>query len=156
MDELEALALALEVEKAKLRLYLRLARRTKDEGALKTFLFLAREETQHWEEAERRLLERVAREGRVPDEVDVGNLVPEVATVESRVEAIKLALRLEKLSWEFYERAAREADSASLGELFRELAREEKSHYELLKALYDSVMKTGIWMGHRDFSLEVD
>ncbi|MEO2151699.1 MAG: rubrerythrin, partial [Thermococcus sp.] len=32
----------------------------------------------------------------------------------------------------------------------------EKAHYELLKAQYDAVMKTGIWMDYQDFSLEVD
>ncbi|HIH72083.1 MAG TPA: rubrerythrin, partial [Thermococcaceae archaeon] len=40
--------------------------------------------------------------------------------------------------------------------IFNELAKVEKAHYELLKAQYDSVTKTGIWMDYQDFSLEVD
>ncbi|MEO2151280.1 MAG: ferritin family protein, partial [Thermococcus sp.] len=66
MDELEALALALEVEKAEMRFYLDLAGRTKDERARKMFLFLAREEADHWAEFEEKFLERVAEECKLP------------------------------------------------------------------------------------------
>ncbi|HIP88812.1 MAG TPA: rubrerythrin, partial [Thermococcus paralvinellae] len=62
----------------------------------------------------------------------------------------------EKLTWEFYEKAAKEAKDEAVKKIFLELAKVEKAHYELLKAQYDSIMKTGIWMDYLDFSLEVD
>ena len=158
MDELEALALALEVEKAEMKFYLDLARGTRDEKARKMFLFLAREEADHWEQFEERFLERVAEECRLPavSEELLGKLLVNAGNVESEVDAVKIGMEQEKLTWEFYERAAEEAKHEPIRRLFEELARIEKGHYELLKAQYDAVMKTGIWMDYQDFSLEVD
>ena len=158
MDELEALALALEVEKAEMRFYLDLARKTKDEKAKKMFLFLAKEEADHWEQFEERFLERVAEECKLPaiSEELLEKLLVKAEEIESEVDAVRIGMEQEKLTWEFYERAAKEARHDSVRRLFEELARIEKAHYELLKAQYDAVMKTGIWMDYQDFSLEVD
>lgn len=62
----------------------------------------------------------------------------------------------EKATWEFYEKLAEEIRDEDVRKTLRELAKVEESHYELLKAQYDSVAKTGIWMDYQDFSLEVD
>ncbi len=158
MDELEALALALEVEKAEMRFYLDLARKTKDEKAKKMFLFLAKEEADHWEQFEERFLERVAEECKLPaiSEELLEKLLVKAEEIESEVDAVRIGMEQEKLTWEFYERAAKEARHGSVRRLFEELAKIEKAHYELLKAQYDSVMKTGIWMDYQDFSLEAD
>ena len=158
MDELEALALALEVEKAEMRFYLGLARKTKDEKAKKMFLFLAKEEADHWAEFEEKFLERVAEECRLPAvrEGLLEKLLVKAGEIESEVDAVRIGMEQEKLTWEFYEKASKEARHDSVKRLFEELARIEKAHYELLKAQYDAVMKTGIWMNYQDFSLEVD
>ncbi len=159
MNELEALALALEVEKTELKFYIRLARKARDERARKMFLFLAKEEAEHWDLFEEKFLEEVVEKCELPavDREMLGKLI--VQTDEgnlSEVDAVKIGMEQEKLTWEFYEKAAEEAEHDSVRRLFEELARIEKSHYELLKAQYDSVMKTGIWMDYQDFSLEVD
>ena len=159
MNELEALALALEVEKTELKFYIRLARKARDERARKMFLFLAKEEAEHWDLFEEKFLGEVVEKCGLPavDKETLGKLI--VQTDEenlSEVDAVKIGMEQEKLTWEFYEKAAKEAEHDSVRRLFEELARIEKSHYELLKAQYDSVMKTGIWMDYQDFSLEVD
>ncbi|WP_297468836.1 ferritin family protein [Thermococcus sp.] len=158
MNELEALALALEVEKAEMKFYLDLARKTKDEKARKMFLFLAREEADHWEQFEEKFLERVAEECKLPavSEELLEKLLVKAENVESEVDAVKIGMEQEKLTWEFYEKASQEAEHESVRRIFEELAKVEKAHYELLKAQYDAVMKTGIWMDYQDFSLEVD
>ncbi|WP_297551057.1 ferritin family protein [Thermococcus sp.] len=158
MDELEALALALEVEKAEMKFYLDLARKTKDEKARKMFLFLAREEADHWEQFEEKFLEIVVEECRLPavSEELLEKLLVKAENVESEVDAVKIGMEQEKLTWEFYEKASQEAEHESVMRLFEELARIEKAHYELLRAQYDAIMKTGIWMDYQDFSLEVD
>ncbi|WP_456365149.1 ferritin family protein [Thermococcus sp.] len=158
MNEVEALALALEVEKAELRFYLRLARKAGDERARKMFLFLAKEEAEHWDEFERAFLERVAAECRLPavSEELLENLLVKEPESLSEVDAVKVGMEQEKLTWEFYEKAAKDAEHESVRRIFEELAKVEKGHYELLKAQYDSIMKTGIWMDYQDFSLEVD
>lgn len=48
MKVVDALALALEVEKTELKFYLEMARIAKEEKARKMFLFLASEEAEHW------------------------------------------------------------------------------------------------------------
>ncbi|WP_456422643.1 ferritin family protein [Thermococcus sp.] len=158
MNELEALALALEVEKEELKFYLNLARKTKDEKARKMFLFLAKEEAEHWDQFEKLFLERVAEECQLPaiNEELLEKLLVKAENIDSEVDAVKIGMEQEKLTWEFYEKAAREAEHENVRRVFEELAKIEKAHYELLKAQYDSVMKTGIWMDYQDFSLEVD
>ncbi len=159
MNELEALALALEVEKTELKFYIRLARKARDERARKMFLFLAKEEAEHWDLFEEKFLEEVVEKCELPavDREMLEKLI--VQTDEenlSEVDAVRIGMEQEKLTWEFYEKAAKEAEHDSVRRLFEELARIEKAHYELLRAQYDAVMKTGIWMDYQDFSLEVD
>ncbi len=159
MNELEALALALEVEKTELKFYLKLARKARDERARKMFLFLAKEEAEHWDLFEEKFLEDLVEKCELPavsrDLLD--RLIVRVdETGLSEVDAVKIGMEQEKLTWEFYEKAAEEAEHSSVRRLFEELAKIEKAHYELLKAQYDAVMKTGIWMDYQDFSLEVD
>ena len=62
----------------------------------------------------------------------------------------------EKLTWKFYEKAAEEVEDENIKKLFNELAKIEKTHYELLKVQYHSVMNTGMWIDRKDFNLEGD
>jgi len=159
MNELEALALALEVEKAELNFYIRLARKASDERAKRMFLFLAKEEAEHWSIFEEKFVEKLIEECELPavDRTLLEKLLVSVDEKDlSEVDAVRIGMEQEKLTWEFYEKAAKEAEHDSVRRVFEELAKVEKSHYELLKAQYDSVMKTGIWMDYQDFSLEVD
>ncbi len=158
MNELEALALALEVEKSELKFYLKLARKAKDERAKKMFLFLAGEEAEHWDLFEEKFLEALIEKCELPavDRELAEKLIVEEPETLSEVDAVKVGMEQEKLTWEFYERAAKEAEHESVRRVFEELAKVEKAHYELLKAQYDSIMRTGIWMDYQDFSLEVD
>ncbi|ASJ04760.1 ferritin-like domain-containing protein [Thermococcus barossii] len=159
MNELEALALALEVEKAELKFYIRLAKKAEDNRARRMFLFLAREEADHWELFEEKFVEKLIEKCELPA-VDLVALESLLVKADERnlseVDAVRIGMGQEKKTWEFYEKAAREAEHDDVKRVFEELARIEKAHYELLKAQYDSVMKTGIWMDYQDFSLEVD
>ncbi len=158
MKEVEALALALEVEKAELKFYIGLARRARDERARKMFLFLAGEEAEHWDTFEEKFVEVLIEKCELPavDRELLEKLTPKYEGELSEVDAVRIGMEQEKLTWEFYEQAAKEAEHDSVKRIFEELAKIEKGHYELLKAQYDSIMKTGIWMDYQDFSLEVD
>ncbi|KUK00112.1 MAG: hypothetical protein PWP49_1777 [Thermococcaceae archaeon] len=158
MKEINALALALEVEKAELRFYIEMAKRAKDERAKKMFLFLAGEEAEHWDVFEKKFVEKLLQKPEMPqvDEELLEKLTPKYEGELSEVKAVELGMEQEKLTWEFYEKAAEEAEDENVRKIFNELAKVEKAHYELLKAQYDSVTKTGIWMDYQDFSLEVD
>ena len=158
MDELEALVLALEVEKAEMRFYLEMTGKAEDERAKNMFLFLAKEEAEHRDIFEGKLMEKIAEKCRLPavNEEFLRKLTPVYEGALSEVKAVELGMEQEKLTWEFYEKAAVEAEDEDVRRVFHELAGIEKAHYELLRAQYDSVMKTGIWMNYQDFSLEVD
>ncbi|AAL81319.1 hypothetical protein PF1195 [Pyrococcus furiosus DSM 3638] len=159
MNELEALALALEVEKRELNLYLKLAKKASDERAKRMFLFLAQEEAGHWDIFEKKFLEEVVKKCELPkvNEELVKKLIVEADEERlSEVDAVKIGMEQEKLTWEFYEKAAQDSKDEKIKKIFEDLAKVEKAHYELLKAQYDSVMKTGIWMDYQDFSLEVE
>ncbi|WP_461864385.1 ferritin family protein [Thermococcus sp.] len=158
MKEVEALALALEVEKAELKFYIELARRARDERARKMFLFLAGEEAEHWDTFEEKFVEVLIEKCELPavDRELLEKLTPKYEGELSEVDAVRIGMEQEKLTWEFYEQAAKEAEHDSVKRIFEELAKIEKGHYELLKAQYDSIMKIGIWMDYQDFSLEVD
>nr|WP_206206023.1 ferritin family protein [Thermococcus sp. JdF3] len=153
------MALALEVEKAELKFYLNLARKAGDEKAKRMFLFLAMEEAGHWELFEEKFVEKLIEECELPA---VNRELLEALLIEvenenlSEVDAVRIGMEQEKKTWEFYEKAASGAEHDDVRRVFEELAKIEKAHYELLKAQYDSVMKTGIWMDYQDFSLEVD
>ncbi|WP_297091653.1 ferritin family protein [Thermococcus sp.] len=140
MNELEALALALEVEKAELKFYIRLAKKASDERAKKMFLFLAGEEAEHWDIFEEKFAGALVEKCELPA-VDMEALDRLLVKVEeenlSEVDAVKIGMEQEKLTWEFYERAAKEAEHESVRRIFEELAKVEKAHYELLKAQYD-------------------
>ncbi len=158
MNELEALALALEIEKVELKFYLGLARKAKDERAKKMFLFLAEEEAEHWKAFEGRFVEELIERCELPavDRELLEKLTPKYEGELSEVDAVRIGMEQEKLTWGFYEEAAKNAEHGDVKRVFEELAGVEKGHYELLRAQYDSIMKTGIWMDYQDFSLEVD
>ncbi|WP_048165920.1 ferritin family protein [Palaeococcus pacificus] len=158
MSELEALATALKVEKAELMFYIDMAKKAKDEKAKKMFLFLAREEAEHWDIFEERLIEKMTEKCKHPhvNKEVLEKLTPKYEGEISEVKAVEIGMKQEKLTWEFYEKAAEEAEDEKVKHIFRELAKVEEAHYELLKAQYDSISKTGIWMDYQDFSLEVD
>lgn len=158
MNELEALAIALEVEKAELKFYIGMAKKTSDEKAKKMFLFLAHEEAEHWNIFEKNFINKLVEKCELPSVTKemFETLIPKYEGELSEVKAVEIGMEQEKRTWEFYEKAAEEAKDKNVRKIFDELAKVEKSHYELLKAQYDSVMKTGIWMDYQDFSLEVD
>lgn len=158
MKELEVLATALEVEKVELRFYIEAAKKTRDERAKKMFLFLANEEAGHWDEFGKKLIEKVAESGKKPEinKEIVEKLTPEFEDELSEIKAVEIGMQQERLTWEFYEKASKEVEDENIKEIFRELAKVEEAHYNLLKAQYDSISKTGIWMDYQDFNLEVD
>ncbi|CAB49843.1 ferritin family protein [Pyrococcus abyssi] len=158
MRVVDALALALEVEKAELKFYLEMAKIAREEKARKMFLFLANEELEHWKIFEEKLIEALLRHCEKPniDEEALEKLTPKMEGEVSEIKAVEVGMMQEKKTWEFYEKLAEEVEDEEVKKTLKELAKVEEGHYELLKAQYDSVAKTGIWMDYQDFSLEVD
>lgn len=61
------------------------------------------------------------------------------------IEAVRLAMELEKKGIEFYERATREASDPRDSETYRFLAGEERAHFGILENTLDFLEKTELW-----------
>lgn len=61
------------------------------------------------------------------------------------IEAVTLAMELEKKGIEFYERATRESGESRDSETYRFLAGEERVHFTILKNTLDFLEKTELW-----------
>lgn len=72
----------------------------------------------------------------------------------SEVEALSIGMELETNAIRHFEVASRETDDPVAKKIFREIAEEEKFHYDLLQAQYDSVMHTGNWLGSAEFQID--
>ena len=99
MNELQALALALEVEKAELKFYIRLAKKASDERARRMFLFLANEEAGHWELFEEKFVEKLIEKCELPavDRAALESLLVEADEKKlSEVDAVKIGMDQER------------------------------------------------------------
>ena len=47
-----------------------------------------------------------------------------------------------------------DADDPVAKKIFREISEEEKFHFDLLQAQYDSVTRSGFWLGSAEFQMD--
>lgn len=73
---------------------------------------------------------------------------------KGEVEAIRIGMELEQTAIQFFENAARVSDDALARKIFLEIAEEEKFHFDMLQAQYDSVTKSGFWLGSAEFQMD--
>ena len=72
----------------------------------------------------------------------------------SYIEAISIGMELEKNAITFFEKSAIETSDAKTGEICRKISEEEKFHYDLLQAQYDSLTNSGFWMDSAQFKMD--
>jgi rubrerythrin len=70
--------------------------------------------------------------------------------VQSELDAIKIALDMEKEGFDFYKRAAEKAPSEKEKELFERLVIEENDHYSILNETYSFLDNTGHWFMYEE------
>jgi rubrerythrin len=70
------------------------------------------------------------------------------------IEAIRIGMELEKKAIDFFEKSAREATDPKAKEIFEKICEEERLHYDLLQAEYDSVTKSGFWFDVAEFRMD--
>ena len=73
---------------------------------------------------------------------------------KGEVEALSIGMQLEKDAIEYFQNAAAGTDDPVAQKIFREISEEEKFHYDLLQAQYDSVNKTGNWLDGAEFQMD--
>jgi len=145
----EILKMAIQMEKAGSRTYLKFAKEIKDEIGKNLFITLAGNELDHAdileEQLESRVKNRTWKNGKMEESL-IRKIIPkinknEIIIQEEEIEhtdALKIALQQEKDSIDFYTRHMEETDDPAAKDLFRQLVEMEKSHYKIQQA--------GLWI----------
>ncbi len=146
MDEAEILNTALELERKGFRFYTEAERTTENETGKKMFAQLAKEEREHIREL-KKIFKHLYPE---QSGKDIPLFDVEISEYLGEVEALRIAIDMEKKSIQFYADWAK----GELESLFKELIEFEKKHLELLEAELDYVRKTGFWFDYYESSQE--
>lgn len=162
----QVLTQAMEAEIIGFTSYLEFARRTEDITGKNMFITLAREEVDHFEILRRQFRDAFAGKPIEPIEVshtEIAELLPKLDPVGERtagaegvnqLHALKTAIYQERTSIEFYSKWSGEASDATVRETFKNLARMEEGHFELLRSQLDYINNTGHWFGIRQWTME--
>jgi len=73
---------------------------------------------------------------------------------KGETEALNIGMQLEMDAINFFQKAAEETDDPVAKKIFREIAEEEKFHYDLLQSQHDSVTKSGFWLDSAEFQMD--
>jgi len=73
---------------------------------------------------------------------------------KGEVEALRIGMELEQNAISFFQEASKETDDSMAKKIFMEISEEEKFHFDLLQAQYDSVTNSGIWLGSAEFRMD--
>lgn len=78
----------------------------------------------------------------------------EKAEGKSEIEALTIGMELEQKAIDFFGRCCEGTDDPLSREIFQKTADEERFHYDLLQAQYDSVTGSGFWLDSTEFKMD--
>ncbi len=70
------------------------------------------------------------------------------------LEALRIGMELERKAIDFFEKSAKETTDPKAKEIFDKICEEERLHYDLLQAEYDSVTNSGFWFDIAEFRMD--
>jgi len=70
------------------------------------------------------------------------------------LEAMSIGMDLERKAVDFFKKSSRKATDPKAKQIFDEICEEEKLHYVLLQAQYDSVTNNGCWLDVAEFRMD--
>jgi rubrerythrin len=73
---------------------------------------------------------------------------------QSEVEALRIGMELEQKAIDLFSGTAAGTADAEAREIFEKIAEEERFHYDLLQAQYDSVTGSGFWLDSSEFQMD--
>jgi len=162
----EALTMALDLEKNGLKTYLDYARLTRDVGGKDLFILLARDEYDHMSVIED-LLTAYVEKGEWPriqiEESIIEKIMPKMEDIDNfthsgegmnRMHAIEMALKFETRSRDIYQNLANKTKDDIVCDLFLGLVAIEEAHYNILNLQKNSITKTGMWLEIADIGME--
>ena len=78
----------------------------------------------------------------------------ERAEGKSEIEALRIGMELEQKAIDFFRGCCEGTDDPVSREIFEKIADEERFHYDLLQAQYDSLTGSGFWLDHTEFKMD--
>lgn len=72
----------------------------------------------------------------------------------SELEAIRIGMELERKAIDFFTKSGQETEDTKHKDIFNKIADEERLHYDLLQAQYDSVTNSGFWFDVAEFRMD--
>ncbi len=131
----------------------------------KMFLHLAQEEVKHLDRFSKMFNEILGgsdwKKDLIPNDVSgdapLVEKLRESMKLEERkgeIEALRIGMELERSAITFFQEAADATDDPVAKKIFLEIGEEEKFHFDLLQAQYDSVTGTGFWLGSAEFQMD--
>ncbi len=138
---------------------------THNELGKKMFVRLAQEEVKHLEAFSRMFSEiiksdewkkQVRREELKGPSAVIQELTDRMKRAEgqSEIEALRIGMELETKAVDFFTKSAKSMDDPTAREIFEKIADEERFHYDLLLAQYDSVTGSGFWLDSAEFQMD--
>lgn len=73
---------------------------------------------------------------------------------KGEVEALRIGMELEQNAVDFFQNAAKQSEDPLAKKIFLQISEEEKFHYDILQAQYDSVTHSGFWLGSAEFQMD--
>ena len=70
------------------------------------------------------------------------------------LEALRIGMELERTAIDFFSGMVQDSTSATAREIAEKICGEEKNHYDLLQAQYDSLNNSGFWLDSAEFRLD--
>jgi len=156
---------AIELEIRGKEFFLQAADLTPNSLGKKMFKRLAEEEVKHLE-AFSKLFSAVIKSTEWKKYVKAEQLKGKSAVIEelvarlerakdkSDIEAIRIGMDLELKAIDFFKSAAEQGDDPVAQEIFIKISDEERFHYDLLQAQYDSVTGSGFWLDSSEFQMD--
>jgi rubrerythrin len=73
---------------------------------------------------------------------------------KSEIEALRIGMELEQKAIDFFKSCCEGTDDPVSREIFEKIADEERFHYDLLQAQYDSLTHSGFWLDSAEFKMD--
>ncbi|MDA8086243.1 MAG: ferritin family protein [Nitrospiraceae bacterium] len=162
MKETNIVELAMKTEMDAMDFYARAAGKTSHPVGKKMFLSIIEDEKRHLE-----LLKCIfsGMDIELPEETSPMRKIKTVfeenrelmlgcvAATTDETGALEIAMKMEKESVDFYEKAARQTENAREKTIFERLVKEEQEHYEIFSNTYQFLADSGNWFMWQEHSI---
>ena len=158
---MNAIEIAIKMEKDAIAFYTEAAEKTKYPAGKKMFLSVTEDEKRHlqmlsqiFKEVDIKITEVSPMKNiKTIFESMKDSMMHRVAATKDELEAFKIAMQMEKEGVEFYKKTASEAGSAKEKALFERLVKEEEQHYAIFSNTYNFMTDTGNWFMWEEHSI---